>query len=92
MVEKGQCLSCISCNRRIRGLRKKSSNWVEITGEGGVTLAMLIHAGSKRRGSSEPPERYRTHEVMYAFMEFTVRRRTRVAGEIGQSEALGSGH
>ena len=46
-----------------------------------ITLAMLIHAGSKRRGSSDPPERYRTQDVMYAFTELMVRRRTRVAGE-----------
>jgi hypothetical protein len=43
------------------------------------TLAILIHAGSSNRGSSDPPERYRTQDVMYAFMEFIVRRRTRVA-------------
>jgi len=28
-----------------------------------LTVAMLIHAGSKSLGSSEPPERYRTQEV-----------------------------
>lgn len=47
------------------------------------TLAMLIHAGSSNRGSSDPPERYRTQDVMYAFMEFIVRRRTRVAVILG---------
>lgn len=28
------------------------------------TLAMLIHDGRSMRGSSDPPDRYRTHEVM----------------------------
>jgi len=28
-----------------------------------LTVAMLIHAGSKSLGSSEPPERYRTQDV-----------------------------
>ena len=53
------------------------------------TLAMLIHAGRSNRGSSDPPERYRTQDVMYAFMEFIVRRRTSVALILGQKFGLG---
>jgi hypothetical protein len=43
------------------------------------TVAILIQAGNNNRGSSDPPERYSTQLVMYAFKAFMVRSRTRVA-------------
>jgi len=42
-------------------------------------LAIAIQAGNKSLGSSDPPDRYRTQDVMYALTELMVRRRTRVA-------------
>lgn len=57
--------------------------WSENTEEYQVTartLAIQIQAGRSKRGSPEPPDRYRIHDVVYAFIKLMVSRRTIVAG------------
>ncbi|EDO01520.1 hypothetical protein SS1G_03995 [Sclerotinia sclerotiorum 1980 UF-70] len=38
------------------------------------TLAMQTQAGRSKRGSSEPPDRYRIHDVVYAFIKLMERK------------------